>query len=78
MLLDVGFNVAVAGPRCERENMHIHIEAQLFWQEIDQNNVFHSFIMNTLQLADVAGDQIRRMALCWNIAALIEEELAIG
>ncbi len=59
MFLDVGFNIAVAGARFERQNMHIHIEAQLFRQEIQQNNIFHAFIMNTLQLAGIAGNQPR-------------------
>ena len=58
--------------------MHVHIEAQLFRQEIDQDNVFHSFIMNSLQLADVAGNQIRRVILNRNIAALVEEQLAVA
>ena len=58
--------------------MHVHIEAQLFWQEIDQDNVFHSFIMNPLQLADVAGNQIRGVVLNRNIAALVEEQLAVA
>ncbi len=61
MFLDVGFNIAVAGARFERQNMHIHIEAQLFRQEIQQNNIFHAFIMNTLQLAGIAGNQPRGM-----------------
>lgn len=71
MFLDVGFNIAVAGARFERQNMHIHIEAQLFRQEIQQNNIFHAFIMNTLQLAGIAGNQPRGMPLDRSIAAFI-------
>ena len=46
MFPDVRFDITAAAPG-SNDRMHIHIEAQFFRQEIQQDHVIHAFIMNT-------------------------------